>query len=77
MKRLTSLTARTIQRMRNNSGFNFINQALSEKGAGINGLNVPTLSRKLCQPSFSILQFESDHEETSHRAGPYYPSAIE
>ena len=75
-QRLASLTAKTIQRMRNDSDFDLFYQTVRKKAARIDDLNEPVLPRKRRQLNYSILKFVGGHEEKSHAVEPYYPTTV-
>ena len=73
---LASLTAKTIQSMRNNSDFDLFYQTVGKRAERIKDLIEPVLPRKRRQPNYSILQFVSGHEEKSDAVQPYYPTTV-
>ena len=75
-QRLTSSTTKTIQSMRNDSGFDLFYQTVRKKAEKVGDLNEPFLPRKRHQPNYSILQFVSGYEGKSDAVESYYPTTV-
>ena len=73
---LASLTAKTIESMRNDSDFDLFYQTVRKKAQRIDDLNELVLPRKQREPNYSILKFVSDYEEKSDAVEPYYPTTV-